>query len=144
MDKLLFTAPDGAIPEVNSTAYLLLKSLYENGKSPRDYLCNELGGGFRAYLQQLMGEYYQHWLIHSEQGEYNGKKQAFYWLDERHFSCDWEQDKDARTVARKQYKDRSYFGSKNAVMRLQKAEQEKAEADKAYQQRIESKKPTEC
>jgi hypothetical protein len=142
MDNLLFTAPDCAIPEVNSTAYLLLKSLYENGKSPRDDLCNELGGGFRAYIQQLMGEYYQHWLIHSEQGEFNGKKQAFYWLDETHFSCDWELDKDARTIARKQYKDRSYYGSKNAVQRLKEAEREKADADIEYLLRIESKKPT--
>ena len=140
----MFTSPDGALPEVNSPAYEFLMILSDASKHSRDYLCSELGGGFRSYLQQLTGGYHQHWLIHSEQGEYNGKKQAFYWLDERHFSCDWEQDKDARTVARKQYKDRSYFGSKNAVMRLQKAEQEKAEADKAYQQRIESKKPTEC
>jgi hypothetical protein len=88
MDNLLFTDPDGAIPEVNSPAYLLLKSLYENGKSPRDYLCHELGDGFRSYLQQLMGGYYQHWLIHSEQDEHNGKKQALYWLEERHFPCD--------------------------------------------------------
>jgi hypothetical protein len=119
MDNLLFTAPGGPIPEVNSPAYLLLKSLYENGKSPRDYLCHELGDGFRSYLQELIGGYYQHWLIHSEQDEHNGKKQALYWLEERHFSCDWEQ-----------YKDSSYYGSKSAVKRLQIAEQEKAEADK--------------
>jgi hypothetical protein len=121
MDKLLFTAPDGALPEINSPAYELLTTLSDGKKHPRDHLCNELGGGFRAYLQQLTGEYYQHWLIHTEQREYNGKKQTFYWLDERHFSCDWELDKDARTIARKQYKDRSYYGTK----------------------RIESKKPTE-
>ncbi|MFT6988016.1 MAG: hypothetical protein ACJAT7_003882, partial [Psychromonas sp.] len=86
------------------------------------------------------------WLIHSEQGEYNGKKQALYWLDERHFFCDWEQKKDARATAtaREQYKDRSYSGSKSVVMRLQIVEQEKAEPDKADKQRIESKKPTEC
>lgn len=138
MDKLLFTAPDGALPEVNSPAYQLLSLLYGSNKKnklARDFLCDELGGGFRAYLQQLMGEYYQHWLIHTEQGEYNGKKQAFYWLDERHFSWDWEQDKDARTIARKQYKDRSYYGSKNTVKRLEQAKQEKAGADREYQQR---------
>tara|TARA_R110002094_G_scaffold54980_1_gene66080 strand:- start:93 stop:527 length:435 start_codon:yes stop_codon:yes gene_type:complete len=144
MDNLLFTAPDGSLPEQNSPAYELLIILADGNKYARDHLCNELGGGFRAYLQQLTGGYYQHWLIHSEQGEYDGKKQAFYWLDERHFSCDWEQDKDARTIARKQYKDRSYYGSKNAVQRLKEAEREKADADKEYQQRIESKKPTEC
>ena len=143
MNNLIFTAPDGALPETNSPAYDLLLILSDGNKHPRDYLCNELGGGFRANLQQLMSGYYQHWLIHSEQGEYEGKKQAYYWLDERHFSYDWEQDKDARTIARKQYKDRSYYGSKNAVKRLKQAEQEKAEADKEYEQRIESKKPTE-
>ena len=143
MNNLIFTAPDGALPETNSPAYDLLLILSDGNKHARDYLCNELGGGFRANLQQLMSGYYQHWLIHSEQSEYEGKKQAYYWLDERHFSYDWEQDKDARTIARKQYKDRSYYGSKNAVKRLKQAEQEKAEADKEYEQRIESKKPTE-
>jgi hypothetical protein len=143
MDNLIFTAPDGALPETNSPAYDLLLILSDGNKHARDYLCNELGGGFRANLQQLMSGYYQHWLIHSEQGEYEGKKQAYYWLDERHFSYDWEQDKDARTIARKQYKDRSYYGSRNAVKRLKQAEKEKAEADKEYEQRIESKKPTE-
>lgn len=142
MDNLLFTAPDGALPETSSPAYLLLQIFADTNKHTRDHLCNELGGAFRAYLQQLTGGYYQHWLIHSEQTDYEGKKQSRYWLDERHFSCDWEQDKDARTIARKQYKDRSYYGSKNAVKRLEQAKQEKAEADKEYNQRIESKKPT--
>jgi hypothetical protein len=105
-------------------------------------LCNELGGGFRYYLQQLTGEYHQYWLINSEPIESKGKNQSRYWLDERHFSGDWEKDKDARTIAKKQYKDRSYYGSKNAVKRLKQAKKEKAEADKEYQQRIESKKPT--
>lgn len=143
MDNLLITAPDGSLPELNSPAYTLLQILYENGKSPRDVLCHKLGGGFRSYLQQLTGSYYQHWLIHSEKSDFKGKKQSFYWLDERHFSCDWELDKDARTIARKQYKDRSYYGSKNAVKRLQQAEREKAEADSEYKQRIESKKPSQ-
>jgi hypothetical protein len=143
MDNLLFSAPDGALPEQNSPAYELLIILGDGNKHARDHLCGELGGGFRAYLQQLTGGYYQHWFIHSEQGEFNNKKQAFYWLDESHLSCDWELDKDARIIARKQYKDRSYYGSKSAVMRLKKAEQEKVEADKEYQNRIENKKPTE-
>lgn len=143
MDNLLFTAPDGALPELNSPAFELLNILADGDKHARDHLCNELGGGFRAYLQQLTGGYYEHWLIHSEQGEFENKKQAFYWLDASHLSCDWELDKDARTIARKQYKDRSYYGSKNAVKRLQQAEREKAEADREYQQRIKSKKPTE-
>lgn len=140
MDKILFTAPDGALPEENSPAFELLSLLSDSNKHARDSLCCELGGGFRAYLQQLMGEYYQHWLINTEQNEHKGKKQTFYWLDQRHFSCDWEQDKDARTIARKRYKDRSYYGTRNAVKRLGRAEQEKAEADKEFQQRIESKK----
>ena len=138
----MFTSSDGGLPEVNSPAYEFLMILSDGSKHFRDYLCNELGGGFRSYLQQLTGGYYQHWLIYTEQGEYNNKKQAFYWLDERHFSCDWELYKDARTIARKQYKDRSYYGSKNAVQRLKEAEREKADADKEYRLRIESKNPT--
>lgn len=138
----MFTSSDGGLPEVNSPAYEFLMILSDGSKHFRDYLCNELGDGFRSYLQQLTGGYYQHWLIYTEQGEYNNKKQAFYWLDERHFSCDWELYKDARTIARKQYKDRSYYGSKNAVQRLKEAEREKADADKEYRLRIESKNPT--
>lgn len=138
----MFTSSDGGLPEVNSPAYEFFIILSDGSKHFRYYLCNELGGGFRSYLQQLTGGYYQHWLIYTEQGEYNNKKQAFYWLDERHFSCDWELYKDARTIARKQYKDRSYYGSKNAVQRLKEAEREKADADKEYRLRIESKNPT--
>ena len=142
MDKLMFTSPDGALPEINSPVYEFLMILSDANKHPRDHICSLLGGGFRSYLQKLSGGHYQHWLIHSEQYEINGKKQAFYWLDERHFSCNWELDKDARTIARKQYKDRSYYGSKNAVQRLKEAEREKADADKEYRLRIESKRPT--
>jgi hypothetical protein len=122
MNKLMFTAPYGAIPKVNSPVYEFLMILSGGAKHSRDHLCNKLGGGFRSYLQQLSGGYYQHWLIHTEQCEYKNKKQAFYWLDERHFSCDRELDKDARTIAKKQYKDRSYYGSKNVVKRLKEAE----------------------
>jgi len=143
MDNLLFTAPVGALPQTSSPVYELLLILSDGSKQARDKLCNELGGGFRSYLQQLTGECYQHWLIHTEQGEFKKKKQTYYWLDERHFSCDWEEDKDARTIARKQYKDRAYYGTKNAVKRFEQAKQEKAEADKEYEQRIESKKPSQ-
>ncbi|MCL1067238.1 hypothetical protein L2735_10505 [Shewanella olleyana] len=143
MNKILHTAPNGALPEATSPAYKLLQILAENGKTPRDELCEKLGGGLRSYLQQLTGECYQHWLIRNEKGVFNGRKQSLYWIDRRHFSCDWEQDKDARTIARKRYKDRSYYGCKNAFERLQKAEKEKDEADKEYRKRIESKKPTQ-
>lgn len=142
MDKLMFTAPDGALPKMNRPVYEFLMILSGGAKHSRDHLCNELGGGFRSYLQQLSGEYYQHWLIHTEQGEYKNKKQAFYWLDERHFSHDWELDKDVRTIARKQYKDRSHYGSKNAIKRLKEAEREKEDDDEEYRLRIEIKKPT--
>ena len=64
MENLLFTAADGALPEITSPAYELLSILDDGNKHARDRLCTELGGGFRAYLQQLTGEYYQHWLIH--------------------------------------------------------------------------------
>lgn len=144
MNNILATAPHGALPDTNSLAYSLLCILSDRQKHSRDELCDLLGGGFRAYLQQLMGGYYQNWLIHKESGEANGRKQAFYWLDERHYSGDWEADKDARAIARKQYNDRSYYGCKNAVQKLQQAEQEKAKADKEYQERIEKKKPTEA
>ena len=142
MNNILLTAPVGTLPKENSNTYLLLKILSDKNNHARDHLCYELGGGFRAYLQKLMGEYYQHWLIHSEQMEYNGKKQSFYWLDKRHFSCDKEKDQDARTIAQKQYKDRAYYGSENAVKRLEKARKEKEKADKEYKYRIKNKRNT--
>lgn len=138
MNNLLFTAPEAALPNTGSPVYELLLILSDGNKHARDHLCNLLGGGFRGYLQKLTGECYQYWFIHSEQSEYNGKRQALYWLDESHFSCDLQQDKDARTIAKKQYKDRSYYGSKSAVKRLQQAEQDKVDADTEYQQRIGS------
>lgn len=140
MDKLLFTAPDGAVPEQGSSAYYLLASLETAGKY-RDELCGELGGGFRADLQKLTGDCYLNWLIHSEIREFKGRRQAFYWLDERHLTCDWGSDKDARAIARKRYKDRSYYGRKSAAKGIRKAWKEKVEADREYQQRTESNKP---
>ena len=139
ISELRFTAPEGTLPEVNSIAYELLLILSDGHKHARDHLCDELGGGFRSYLQELAGIKYEYWLIHSESDEYNGRRQTVYWLDIRHFSDDCEQDKDARVIARKRYKDRSYYGSKSAVKRLEQAKQEKEEADKAYYLRIGSK-----
>jgi hypothetical protein len=40
MDNLIFTAPDGALPETNSPAYDLLLILSDGNKHARDYLCN--------------------------------------------------------------------------------------------------------
>jgi len=142
MEKIIFTAPEGAMPEVNSNAYLLLKVFSDKQSHPRDELCKLLGGGIRSDLQKLMNNDYRYWLIHTEMDYFKGRKQAFYRLDERHYSCDWEADKDARTIARKQYKDRSYNGCKNAVENFQQKKEEKEDADKAYKERIESKKPT--
>ena len=49
MDKLMFTASDGVLLEVDSPAYEFLRILSDVGKHSRDHLCNELGGGFRSY-----------------------------------------------------------------------------------------------
>lgn len=136
MERLIFIAPEGSIPDVSSEAYLLLATFADGHEHPRDAIGHNLGGGFRAYLQQLMGEYYQYWLIHSETKEYNGRKQAHYQLDERHFSCDWEADKDARTVARKRYKERSFKQAASGLKRYQQATAEKYEADQEYQERF--------
>lgn len=129
MERLIFSAPEGAIPDTTNEAYRLLAILADGEEHPRDELAIQLGAGFRSYLQQLMGEYYQFWLIHSETKKYKGKKQAYYQLDERHFSCDWEQDKVARTISRKQYKERSLKQAESGLRRYQKAIAEKAEAD---------------
>jgi hypothetical protein len=137
MERLIFSAPEGAIPDISSVAYHLLTILVDGKEHPRDELCQELGGGFRAYLQQLGGEYYQHWLINSETKEYKGRKQAHYQLDERHFICCWEQDKDARTIARKRYKDRSLKQAKDGLKRYEQASAEKREADQDYIERFE-------
>lgn len=134
MERLIFSAPEGAIPDTTSEAYRLLAILADGEEHPRDELGIQLGAGFRSYLQQLMGEYYQFWLIHAETKKYKGKKQAYYQLDERHFSCDWEQDKVARTIARKRYKERSLKQAESGLRRYQKAIEEKAEADSDFNQ----------
>lgn len=139
MNRLIFAVPNDAIPVNGSSAFELLKILSDGKKHPRDSLCQSLGGGFRGYLQQLTGSKYQYWLIHCSKGTFNERRQAFYWLDSRHFLSDWEIDKDARVIARKKYKDRSYGNSEKAVSRLENARAEKEEADLEFQMRISSR-----
>lgn len=137
MERLIFTAPERSIPDISSEAYRLLIILADGAEHPRDELCRELSGGFRASLQQLMGEYYDHWLIESEIKEFVGLKQAHYQLNERHLSCDCEQDKDARTIARKRYKDRSHQQAKGGLKRYKKAAAEKEKADREFCERFD-------
>lgn len=129
------------MPEFGSSAYYLLSSLLQTSGKYRDELCTELGGGFRSPLQLLTGSKLGYWLIHSEQREHEGRKQSFYWVDERHLSCDWAADNEARIIARKRYRDRSYCAMKNSVKGIKRAWKEKLDADRKYQQLTESKKP---
>ena len=46
MDSLLFTAPNGTLPELSSPDYEFLSILSDRNKHARDHLCNQPGGGF--------------------------------------------------------------------------------------------------
>ncbi|MDA8621368.1 hypothetical protein N9L48_01870 [Psychrosphaera sp.] len=141
MDKLLITAPQNTIPPSDSKPYKLLK-LFSMGKHlARDELNKIIGGEVRIYLQDLWGDKYGYWLIHKEMKEFKGKKQAHYSLDERHFSGDWELDKDARAIARRRYADRSLNDSKSGLKRIELAIIEKEKADELFRQRFEGKEP---
>ncbi|MCG7650992.1 hypothetical protein [Alteromonas sp. MmMcT2-5] len=140
MENVIFTSSQRDLPPLDSSAYRLLQILADGRKYPRDYLCSQIGGGFRAYLQQLKGDKFNFWLIHTEIGVHAGRKQNFYWLDERHFSQDWELDKNARIISKKEYKDRSFSVAKLALRRVEKAREEKAKADEEYFKTILSRK----
>lgn len=139
MEKLILAAPENALPEQGTPAYDLLALLVTEGQH-RDDLCNKLGGGARAYIHQLTGNKYLNWLIHSERRIYKGRNQSFYWLDDRHLSCDWEADRIARAEARKRDKNRTYYGRRRAASGLGKAWSEKIDADREYQELTGGKK----
>ena len=46
MGSLLFTAPNGTLPELSSPDYEFLSILSDRNKHARDHLCNQPGGGF--------------------------------------------------------------------------------------------------
>lgn len=143
MKDIFFTAPSHCIPKSNSKAYLLLKLLSGRKEWARDELCGLVGGDFRAYLQQLTGVMFGHWNIETVLKEYQGKRQAFYSLDERHFSGDWQQDKQARTIARKRYAERAERISRAGSRNLESKVKELKAALAEYDELIAKKKPTQ-
>lgn len=143
MKDIFFTAPSNCIPKPNSKAFVLLKILAGRKEWARDELCDLIGGDFRAYLQQLTGKKYGHWLIQMTMKEFKDKRQAFYALDERHFSGNWELDMEARAIARKRYSERAYkisrAGRRNEAQKLKELQA----ALKEFAQKVEKKKPTQ-
>lgn len=87
-EKLVATAPAHTIPKQDSPAYRILKALAE-GEVSEDEIAAIAGKHYRSPLQQLMGERYGWFLIHStigEDGEISGR-----YLDPRHLSEQWGQ-----------------------------------------------------
>lgn len=136
MELITLTAPAAAMPEATEPAYRLLSLLADMEAHPRDELCQQLGGGVRAYLQQLQGERFAHWLVHAERGFYGGMNQSFYRLDERHCSGDANDDADARIIARRKYAWRSYRQAENGMVRLEEAAANRLDAEREYRQRF--------
>ncbi|EDU9511979.1 hypothetical protein PZ82_003961 [Salmonella enterica subsp. enterica serovar Ohio] len=96
-EKLVATAPAHTIPKQDSPAYRILKALAE-GEVSEDGIAAIAGRNYRSPLQQLMGERYGWFLVHStigEDGEISGR-----YLDPRHLSEQWGADASARTERR--------------------------------------------
>ena len=136
MKNLLLSSPVDSIPPHGKQAYKLL-SLFSTGRSfYRDELYDLIGGDVRAALGELSGKKYNYWLIDSHKGTYRDKLQKCYWLNERHLMGCWSSDKDARAIARKKNRDRSYHLCTKAVGRIGIVEKEMLEANLEYESRI--------
>jgi hypothetical protein len=132
MDKILLTAPSSLVPPAKTQAYRVL-SLFEPDKPLiKMVLTTALGDDPRSALQSLTGPKYGYWLIHNI-----GEKKGVYMLDGRHFSCDVEQDTDARVEARKRLCDRSRSQCEKELMRYERAIKEQKEALLAFQERFD-------
>ena len=150
MDKLTFTAPDGALPKSGTQAAKLL-ALLKNGSEVEELkLADIFESNQRSPIQDLGSDYLLNWLIHpieNEQGKIIARQ-----LDHRHLSGCPMLDANARKERRKQLKERSYKQAKQGRIREPKIKLEHSEASRVYflslgdaanDPVMESKKPTE-
>jgi len=138
MDKILLTTPIEFIPPTNTIAYKFLTLLADGKPHTKAEIIEALDDDPRSARQALTSETYGYWLIHNL-----GDKKGIYQLDERHLSGDPELDRDARTIALKQLKDRSKKQCERERKRYSRAIKEQVEAYTMYQQRFNFKEREE-
>jgi hypothetical protein len=136
MDKLLFSAPDEAIPNQNTKAYKLLM-LLAKGKLCADKALDIFRGTERALLNNLKGKKHRYWRIITIK---EGNKNIGYLLDYRHLSGSWYLDQEARTEQAASHTGKSKHKAVQGAVRLPLAQTDHRCALKALS---ESKKPTE-
>ena len=150
MDKIIFIAPDGAIPKAGTNAAKLL-TLLMNGEPVKELeLAVIFESNQRSPIQDLGDDSLLNWLIHPIENE-RGKIIARQ-LDKRHLSDCVNLDSDARKERKKQLKERSYKQAKQGRIREPKIRLECSEATKDYflslgdatnDSVVNKKKPTE-
>lgn len=131
LSPLFLGAPVSAIPTTKHLgAYQLLKLLADGQLHSREEITQLFGEPWRSYLQNLRGDRFDYWLIHSVKQDQS--KTTFLQLDPRHLSGCAKQDAAARLERRKQLKHDSYKEAQQGQARLPKAFIELQEAEKEY------------
>ena len=124
--------PKDSIPIAGTKAYVLLSMLIDGELHNRDLLAqdSDLGESFRVALQDLRGDRFNNWLIHSV--KLNGASKSQIQLDPRHLLGDSIQDAAARRERKKEYKQDSRKKAEEGGARTGRAIVEASEAQRAY------------
>lgn len=124
--------PLDALPQLGTLAYDLLVILSDGKPHPRNQpsLRSNGDGDTRSPLQQLRGDQYLNWLVHSV--EIKGSSSTYLQLDYRHLSGDSKQDEIARKERKRDFKDISYKGAIQGGNRIPRAMAERQSALEAY------------
>ena len=124
--------PIDALPKVGTLANDLLVILADGNPHPRNQpsLRSNGDGDTRSPLQQLRGDQYLNWLIHSV--EIEGSSSTYLQLDYRHISGDSKQDAIARKERKRNFKDVSYKEAIQGGNRIPRAMAERQSALEAY------------
>lgn len=131
LTNLFPAAPLKATPTSKSKrAFTTLNVISDGLPHSRDELTKLLGETFRSALQDLRGDRFQYWLIHSVK-QPNGKSSLLQ-LDPRHLSGCPKQDAAARLERRKQLKRDSFKEAQQGWKRMPKAHNAMIEADSDY------------
>ncbi|MBR7890249.1 hypothetical protein J9B83_15210 [Marinomonas sp. A79] len=131
LHELFLGLPLALIPTSNTPAVYAMLQLFADGRlHARDELNRLFGETYRSHLQQLRGDRYGYWLIHSLKQE--GSRTTSLQLDPRHLASDPEQDAVARLERRSQLKRDSFTEAQQGWKRLPKAHKAMQEADKDY------------
>lgn len=137
LTNLFPAAPLEMIPTSKGKApYVVLKMLANGQQLERNELTKVLGETWRWGLQELRGDCFGCWLIHSVKKP--NSRVTDLQLDPRHLSGCVKQDAAARLERRKQLKHDSYKEAQQGWKRIPKAHTAMLEADKAYFQSLGS------